>query len=189
MWSRPRLTNRDHMTERQRKIQSLSRRNRGRATSASFLARLTAALGESIGQETLMSLEETDALLESFRKGYSKSLERDAVSYNKKFSLRQRECLFGEVECLGKQLTKDTGMLITKESMDAGAVRLNMSLLLKRASAIIRLDGDSLSVISTDKRQGVMIDFNPDSAEQAYEFAVWGDRWPLFALACSTTSQ
>ena len=74
--------------------------------------------------------------------------------------------------------------LLTKPSTDCGAVTLDISILLKHTGSLIRFDGDSLSAMSADRTQGLLIDHNPDDYEQTYEAAVWGDRWSLLALAC-----
>ena len=55
------------------------------------------------------------------------------------------------------------------------AVGLTSPALLKHTASIIRLDGDSLSALSEDRKQGVLgDDQNPDDPEQAYEVVVWG---------------
>jgi hypothetical protein len=86
--------------------------------------------------------------------------------------------------CLADQIPTESAFFLTKLSEYCGAVRLSLSALLKHAALIIQLDGDSLSALSIDHTEGILIDHNPDDREQAYEVAVWGDRWPLMVLAC-----
>lgn len=65
-----------------------------------------------------------------------------------------------------------------------GAVSVGVSELLLNAKAVIAFEGDSLSVLSEDRSQGILVDHNPDDPIQAYELTVWGETWPLLILAC-----
>jgi hypothetical protein len=74
--------------------------------------------------------------------------------------------------------------LLAKLRTDCGAVVVDISLLLRHAASVISFDGDSLSAMSMDRTQGLLIDHNPDDIEQTYEVAVWGDRWSPLVRAC-----
>jgi hypothetical protein len=74
--------------------------------------------------------------------------------------------------------------LLAKLWTDCGAVIVDASMLLRHTASIINFDGDSVSAISMDQTQGLLIDHNPDDVEQTYEVAVWGDRWTPLARAC-----
>ena len=78
----------------------------------------------------------------------------------------------------------ERGSLFTKLNTDCGAVVLDILILLRHTGSLIRFDGDTLSAISADQTQGLLIDHNPDDSEQTYEVAVWGHRWSLLALGC-----
>jgi hypothetical protein len=73
-----------------------------------------------------------------------------------------------------------------KQSATCGAVRTDVTILLRHVSAIIQLDGDSLAALSEDGSQGILIDYNPDDERQTYEVAVWGERWLAVALECQS---
>jgi hypothetical protein len=68
---------------RQEKIRLLSRVNRGKAVTPSFLANISEALGESIDETSLLPPSETDAITESFRAGYQKAIGPGEVSYRR----------------------------------------------------------------------------------------------------------
>jgi hypothetical protein len=89
-------------------------------------------------------------------------------------------------ERLAAELPTEAAYLMTKMSDYCGAVSLPLSTLLRHAGAIIRLDGDSLSVISLDHKEGLLIDYNRDDEDQNYEVTIWGNRWPTAVLSCST---
>jgi hypothetical protein len=176
------------MDNRREKIELLSRTNRGRAAAPSFLADLSEALGEPVGATALRPLQETDALLESFRSGYKAAVANIAVSYRKFFLPTERASVLRIADCLADQLPAETVFFLTKLSKECGAVSLPVSTLLRHTASIIRLDGDSLSALSNDQTQGIVIDHNQDDSRQAYEVVVWGDRWSLLGLACDPTS-
>ncbi len=91
--------------------------------------------------------------------------------------------VFKLTDCLADRLSENVYFL-TQKGEDCGAVRVNVSALLKHAKLVIGLDGDSLSALSLDGVEGLLIDYNPDDEQQTYEVAVWGDRWPVQALGC-----
>src|SRR5450631_3454915 len=165
------------MEIRQKKIQLLSRKNRGRVATPSFLTALSDALGEPIEANALISLPDTDTLLETFRDGYLCATAPGALSYRKFFLPNEEASVFRLAFCLAERLRDEDGFFLTKLSEECGAVHLNVSTLLKHAESVIRFDGDSVSALSKDRQEGLLIDHNPDDPEQAYEVAVWGGRW------------
>jgi hypothetical protein len=171
------------MNSRQQKIELLSRINRGRNKAPSFLASLSELLGAVIGPSALVPLPETDALWDAFRRGYQ-SVKDGSLSYRRFFQQREARLVFEFADCLAEKMLNEHGLFLTKLSSDCGAAELDVSILLRHVGSVIDFDGDSLSVISVDRTQGVLIDHNPDDYNQTYEVAVWGDRWSLLALAC-----
>ena len=172
------------MDSRQEKIRLLSRMNRGRAAAPSFLAALSEALGEPVDGSALLPTSETDMLVETFRSGYQSAIKPDAVSYRRFFQAGERSLVVCLADCIAEKLPGERGLFFTKLSQDCGAVSLDLSVLLKHMASIIRLDGDSLSALSEDHKQGILIDHNPDDPKQTYEVVVWGDYWAVLALAC-----
>ena len=162
----------------------LSRVNRGRASAPTFLADLSEALGETIDATALVPPLETDEIMESLRVGYQTAIRPGEVSYRKFFRSNERKLVLRLTDCLAGSKSTEEVYLVTKLSNDCGAVRLSLSVLLDHTASIIRFDGDSLSALSKDRNQGILIDQNSDDIEQAYEVVLWGDRWPLLALAC-----
>jgi hypothetical protein len=122
--------------------------------------------------------------MEFLRAGYQTAIRPGEVSYRRLFRSDERKLVLRLADCLAGSLSSETVFLVTKLSKDCGAVRLSITVLLNHTASIIRLDGDSLSALSEDRSQGILIDQNPDDAEQTYEVVLWGDRWPLLALAC-----
>lgn len=150
----------------------------------SVLASLSEALGEPIATDRLVPLPESDALLEMFRGSYQDAVNGSPFTYHRFFPQPEGGLVFQFADCLASHLEGAHGFLLTKPAHDCGAVSLDVSILLRHTGAIIRFDGDSLSVLSPDRTQGLLIDHNPDDYAQTYETAVWGDQWSRLALEC-----
>ena len=172
------------MQTRDEKIRLLTRANQGRRLIPYFLAELSAAVGEQIDSNALATLPDTDSLLETFRAGYQRSKTADGMVYQRYFRSNQKARLFDISDCIGKRLSTETAFLVTKSSHFCGAVRMDILTVLDHAASIIRLDGDSVCLVSEDRQQGLLIDQNTDDPEQTYELAVWGKRWSLAVSYC-----
>lgn len=170
---------------RQERIKLLSRVNRERAATPPFLARLSEALGESLDNAALLPLSEADQIVEAFRDGYQGALTPGELSYRRFFRPAERNQVLRLADCLAERLPRERAYFITKMGRDAAVVNLTISNLLKHTASMIRLDGDSVSVLSQDHTQGVLIDHNADDPDQAYEVAAWGDQWSILLLACT----
>jgi hypothetical protein len=171
-------------SNRQTRIQLLSRMTRRKAASSEFLARLSEVLGRKIESSAIVSIQDSDSLLEIFRLGYRAAQKDGAISYRKFFDSREENLVIHLAECLADRLNSEEAFFLTKLGGDTDAVNVDISALLKRAKAAIAFDGDSISIVSKDKGQGLLIDYNPDDSVQRYEIAVWGDRWPLLIVSC-----
>jgi len=173
------------MSERRDKIQLLSRLNRGRVAVPAFLTALGEALGTNVSPESLLSLPQTDTLAESFKIGYQQASESHAISFRRSFAPRQAQSFLKLIDCFAGQLTKEKDVVfLTKLSDVCGAVLVSAPTLLRHAEAVINFDGDSLSALSGDRQQGVLLDFNPDDTDHFYEVTVWGDHWAMLIIGC-----
>jgi hypothetical protein len=162
----------------------LARMNRARTAAPTFLACLSQTLGEPVAPDMLVPLPESDTLFEVFRGGYRDAVNGSPLTYSRFFPEPETDLVFRFADCLADRMHGECGFILTKPATDCGAVRLDVPMLLRHMAGIIRLDGDSLSVISSDRTQGLLIDHNPDDYQQTYEVAVWGDRWSLLAVEC-----
>jgi hypothetical protein len=151
---------------------------------SSFLFSLSEVIGEPVSPEALVPLLETDALWETFRAGYQNVVREAIVGYRRFFSPSEKGSVLRLADCLAERVPSEQSIFLTKQSEYCGAVHLRLSVLLRHVMSIIQLDGDSLSALSIDHKEGILIDHNPDDPEQVYEIAVWGDRWPVLGRAC-----
>jgi len=172
------------MKSRQEKIGLLARINRGKKAMPVFLASLSLALECPIKSDSIQSLTETDSLWQLYGQGYSSAITGVQASYRRMFSRNEATRVFRVAECLASFLPDEKAFLLDKQSEICGAVEVGVANLLQHTKQTIKLDGDAVRVVSQDKTQGFVIDFNPDDADWNYEIAVWGDRWPLLILGC-----
>ena len=174
------------MQTRNEKIQLLTRVNEGKRLIPSFLAGLSEAIGGQVDSNALATLPDTDSLLEIFRAGYQRSNTADGTVYQRYFRSNQKAKLFEISDCIGNRLSAETAFLITKNSHFCGAVKTDILAVLGHAASIIRLDGDSVYLVSEDRQQGLLIDQNIDDPEQTYELTVWGHRWASAVSYCDS---
>jgi hypothetical protein len=170
--------------ERQVKIGLLSRANRGRAEIPRFLHGLSDALGEPVESSSLADLADTDALSAAFRASYEQTAKGIGVSFRNNFEAKDRLAVFRIVDCFADRLREEQVFLMTKLSEICGAVLIRGAVVFRHAEPLLRLDGDSVAVLSSDRTQGFLLDFNPEDPGHVYEVAVWGDRWPVLILGC-----
>ena len=153
--------------------------NRGRALQPAFLAELSVALSSPITPKQLLDLAQTDSVRNLLSEGYRTVLENRQPSFRKFFSRDQESHLLYLIDCLAVRLGSEKVILHVKNSDICGAILSEAEIVLSHPREIIDLDGDSLSILSVDKQQGIILDFNPDESEERYELAIWGDRWSL----------
>lgn len=172
------------MNDRQQRIQLLSRINRGKKAAPLFLRELSQILGADVGLDSLVDLEETDRISTLFWDGYHSAVAGYPTCIRRHF--RSDECflVFQLADCIAAKIGAESCLILTKQSDDCGAVRLMFSDVMKHACMMIRLDGDSVSAISSDCCQGLLLDRNQDNIDETFELAIWGDRWSLAALTC-----
>jgi len=53
----------------------------------------------------------------------------------------------------------------------------------RSSCSIIRLDGDSLCLVSLDQIEKVLIDYNPDDNNHVFEVTIWEVAGPTTALS------
>jgi hypothetical protein len=156
--------------------------NRGRLLRPTFLAELSFALDKSVKSESLLDVTQTDLVRARLNEGYRAALENRMPSFRKFFSKDQQSHFIHAVDCLCVAIGSEKVILHIKNSEFCGAILSEALALLKRSKEIIELDGDSLSILSADHQQGLILDRNRDEIYEHYELVVWGDRWPLAML-------
>ena len=170
------------MNSRQARISLLARINREKAVTPALLESLSEALGTPVYEAALLAPQESDSLEIDFRNGYSEATRVGASSYRQFFHPGELPLVQNLANGLAKRLGTEEVYLLTRFKGDSRAVVVNAHSVFSRVGPVIEFDKDSLSALSKDRSQGVLIDHNPDDNEQNYELTVWGDTWPLLIL-------
>src|SRR5579884_4241485 len=102
------------MSSRRQKISLLTRTTRGRAAATSFLASLSEALGKPIEAGALVSLPESDALLEAFRNGYQRVINGEQVGHRAFFRAPEAGRVFRLTDCLADQAAGERAFLLAR---------------------------------------------------------------------------
>ena len=149
-----------------------------------FFEGLSQALDYTVETSSLVSIGETHLIFESFCAGYRAAQNDYAIIYRRFFPQEREEIVFTLARCIAHRLTNDEVFFITKLAGDCWVINVKISNLLTHAEAVIKFDGDSISILSKDRNEGLLIDRNFDDSQLTYEVTVWGDKWPLIFLAC-----
>ena len=168
-----------------KKIQLLTRVNKGKRLIPSFLAELSEAIGGQIDLNALATLPDTDALLETFRAGYQRSKTADGMVYQRYFHPNQKAKLFEISDCIGKRLPAETAFLSSKNSHFCGAVKTDILACWPRGFSYKTRWRFRLSRFG-GRQQGLLMDQNIDNPEQTYELTVWGHRWSSAVSYCDS---
>lgn len=172
-------------SNRRAKIRILSRVNRRNTVIRSVLNDLSDILGREIVADAVASAEDSDSLLETFKEGYRAAKEVSSISYRRFFTFDRRRQVFQLATCLAERFNEgEKATFLTKLGDDIGGIKVEISPLLKQTERVLEFDRDSITVLSNDKKQGILIDYNRDDPTQTYEITVWGDQWPVQVLAC-----
>lgn len=171
-------------SDRRNKIKLISRLNRRTAAVPLFMADLSRALHLDVEASALASVEKSDSLLAIFKKQYEASQKSDAIRYRNFFGPSGSEVVYRLARCFGESLAGESAFLLTKIAEDTEAILLGASSVLVNTEAVIELDKDSICLISIDDSQGLLVDRNMDDPVEAFEVAVWGERWTLVMLEC-----
>jgi hypothetical protein len=151
---------------------------------ADYLRSLASAIESEVMPAMLTDLQERDLLLESFREGYRASKEPAAASFSKIYAAERKNVAFSTVSCIGGQLN-EAAYLLTKQSEFCGAVKLHMGSVLRHCGAVLAIDGHAVMLLSSDRSQGLLLDFVADDPESTYELTVWGNTWTSAAMNCA----
>jgi hypothetical protein len=172
------------MNERQERISELVRENRGRAVRPEFIRRLSIVLRREFDDSMLADFETTDALRRSAGEGYESAKDPREPGFARYFSRAEEARVFSLVACLGTKISGAPAFTLFSQSELCGAVAMEATEALANIRSLIEVDGDGPSVITADRHNGLLLDFNPDDEATCYELAVWGESWPILFLPC-----
>jgi hypothetical protein len=171
------------MRRRLQRIGELARENKGHQMRPAFLGSLTQALNSPVDVGALQSLRLTDELASVAKRSYLASRQGKGLSMRQAFRANERDLALSAAKAMADELQGEPASLLTKQSQFCRAVSLEAAdQALKRCEELLELDGDTVLLVSRDRQDGFMLDYNADDPIETYEVAVWGDRWSVAAF-------
>ena len=172
------------MNERQRRISELGQENRARAAKPEFIQRLSVLLRREFDASSFADRETTGELRRRSGEGYEFAKDPREPGFARYFSRAEEGYVLSLVACLGTKIHGAPAFALFRQSELCGAVAIEATEALANIRSLIDVDGDGPSVITADRRDGLLLDFNPDDEATCYELAIWGESWPILFLAC-----
>lgn len=175
------------MNERQQRIRQLARQNDGRAAKPEFIQKLSILLRREFDDLSFADLETTDELRKLAGEGYVSAKDPREPGFARYFSRAEEAYVLSLIACLGTKIKGSPAFALFSQSEVCGAVSLEATEALANIGRLIDVDGDGPSVITADRHDGLLLDFNPDDEDTCYELVVWGETWPILFLPCLST--
>ena len=172
------------MNERKRRISESVQENRGRAARPEFIQRLSILLRREFDDSSFADYETTEELRRLIGEGYESGKDPREPGFARYFSSAEEGYVFSLVACLGTKINGAPAFALFRESELCGAVAMEATEALGSIRSLIDVDGDGVSVITADRRDGLILDFNPDDEATCYELVIWGESWPILLLPC-----
>ncbi|HVW98381.1 MAG TPA: hypothetical protein VHA56_20610 [Mucilaginibacter sp.] len=153
----------------------LIRQNVGRKEIDNYISKLNNILHISLQKSDFLDLEKTDEIKNLFYESFNTS----TMALNKTYNDSESIALTNDIEILAQQFQHKEVYLITKESEVCGAVKIPSVNALNNFMAVIKLDGDSLNLITTDYLSYIYLDYYEEYGKFFYQLSVWGSVPPL----------
>jgi len=170
--------------KRQRRISEFVQENRGQAARQEFIQRLSILLRKEFDDSSFADGETTDELRRLIGEGYEAAKDPREPGFAQYFSRAEEAYVCSLVACLGTKIKGAPAFALFRQSELCGAVAIEATEALAHIRSLIEVDGDGASVITADRRDGLILDFNPDDETTCYELVVWGESWPILFLPC-----
>lgn len=159
------------------------RENKGRQVLKTLLPRLQQMLNYTTIE--CLKLSDTDRLIDLHKKGYQRSVEHAPETFRIVLSQKDLGKLPLFLECVKAGLEKQQIYLLLKQSEFCGVFVIPLGLTLDHFEGIIQQDGDSVSVLTQDEKQGFLLDWNAGDTEETYDISFWGPNWSIQANKCA----
>ncbi len=163
---------------RRKRIDILSRKNRGDRLKPAVFRRFSSLLGVEAQSIRLIDLESTDKLYDYIRKARPFSKEALELSERSRYLYSSE---VGEVQRLIADIRgsfEDVPIVLLHEVSEVtGGIKLTLHSILDKAFDLFRLDGEDLVAISPDLSTGLMIEYFSDNTgvglPRGYRASAW----------------
>jgi hypothetical protein len=138
-----------------------------------FLADLSKALNISLSEADVLSWEMSDNIKQQLRENIGKALKQKSRQHHLLLSREQSQLFHEELVSRLNGFGLDIVVLFLGRFDDMPLVQMNAAIVGRDFDKLWLL-ADSVSVCSADLSRGLIADWYPDDAEQAFEIASWG---------------
>jgi hypothetical protein len=164
--------------DRQRELQLLVRRNRGRTEFKTYFEDLERLLAMKIADTDRLDLETTDQLFGAYTNGLQKSKDQPQHFFRKTWTHEPIRAWTVECDRIGGALAGKDAVLFVGPYEYCGAIRVAPNGALQAAASLLNFDGDTLRVGTFNASSGLYVDKYEEHSEWFVEFVVWGD-WAI----------
>ncbi|QEH41138.1 hypothetical protein [Chitinophaga sp. XS-30] len=157
-----------------RKLDYLIRKNRRKLDIVRYKQELSVIFDVTFNDGDFLDMEDSDVIISNFLDSY-RSIPKNLC---KKYKGDQQDHLRIDIDMLCKLIEDEFWYLITSKSDTCGVCKVNVKTALYKYADIIGLDGDSLCVLSLDKRMGICMDYFEEYEDGVllakHELGFWG---------------
>ena len=169
------------------KLQLGLRRHQGRQLLDRFLTDLSDRLHRPKESFRLLTLEQTDALIESLARERQSHMDGTKAAFRLIVPSTEVQTVQAVIATLKGEVLDQRMYLIRALSEYCGAVEVTEREVLENLFGLIELDQEEAKAVAPDVSYGIVLDYysqrTPESqTEIVYDLSVWGDRW-LAALS------
>lgn len=162
------------------KREYLFRKQRGKTYLSKYLEELNAILDTAKGSYQVLSLEETDRILQRSAESINKE---KVLKYQLEFDHKEEFLIDCMIEC--NRLLSGMIYLFTGYSEDCGLAVVDTLMMLKPDFSFTSEHAGLISIISGDLSNKILLDFYEENNEYFLEIEIYGDLWgsiePLYA--------
>jgi hypothetical protein len=160
-------------SERQERIGVLAKQEHARRRMPTFLADLSKALGIPLSDVDVLSWEMSDNIKQRLRENIGKALKQGSSQHHLILSPEQNQLFREELVSRLNGFGSENVVLSLGRFDDMPLVQIDAATVGGNFDKLWLL-GHQVSICSADLSCGLMADWYPDDAEQAFEIASWG---------------
>jgi len=160
-------------TQREERIGSLAGVECARRELPSFLSTIGNVLNKSLGEDSVLSLSESNAIRAELRMKIQMCLASSSLEDHLLLPPSQRDQFDSELATRTARFGRDEVLLSLGTFDGLPLLRVTPSEVCEHFYDFWKV-GDTVTMCSSDMTSGMMADWYPDDPEQAFEIASWG---------------
>lgn len=172
-------------TEERARLRYLIRKNAGKRILGNYVRDYAVLFDPAGGRPALLSLEQTDQLLEHWRYLISAAHSGERPGYKQRFQLDPVMRLDSFLTCMAESIQPEPVAVIGPYAENCGALPSVTSIVIRHALKILPAGNDAVGFIALNGSQAFSLDKYLDQPDgDFYELVVVGYSWPELARIC-----